>query len=67
MTLSRIFVADILDSLFLVTEGLISALKDVIEIEIIFMELKMLSIALLFLKEEVEIVFQFMTLDLFQL
>ena len=65
MTLSRIFVADILDCLFLITEGLISALKDFIDIEVVFMVLKMFCFALFFLKEEVEIVLQFMALDLF--
>ena len=67
MTLSRIFVADVLYSLFLITEGLVSALKDFINIEVVFMKLKMFSLAFLFLKKEVEIVLQFMTLDLFQL
>ena len=65
MTLGRIFVADILDDLFLITEGLVSALKYFIDIEVFFMVLKMLCFALFFLKEEVEIVLQFMTLNLF--
>ena len=65
MALGRIFVADILDGLFLITEGLVSALKYFIDIEVFFMVLKMLCFALFFLKEEVEIVLQFMTLNLF--